>query len=315
VLRLWAASPPLTAASLLMLGALAVFLAGLALDPRVITGSPAWLKPAKFAGSTAIYMLTLAWIVSHLRAWPRLRRVVGWTTAVILVAEVGGIALQAWRGTTSHFNVATPFDVTVFALMGFGILVQTIASIAVAVVLWRTTLSDRALTWALRLGLTITILGASTGGLMTQPTGAQLAEAERTGRIQVAGAHTVGAPDGGRGLPGTGWSLEHGDLRVPHFVGLHAMQVLPALSLWFAWLGVGERRRAGLVLMAGASYATLFLILLTQALRGQSVVTPDVVTMMMLGVWAAVTGAAAVWPFRPQRRTDDIESTMNWINP
>ena len=66
-----------------------------------------------------------------------------------------------------------------------------------------------------------------TGGLMTRPTAAQLEAARAGERMTIAGAHTVGAPDGGPGLAGTGWSTEHGDLRVPHFVGLHALQVLP----------------------------------------------------------------------------------------
>ena len=88
--------------------------------------------------------------------------------------------------------------------------------------------------WALRLGMTITIVGAMTGGLMTRPTSAQLEAARAGNRMTVAGAHTVGAPDGGPGLPGTGWSLEHGDIRVAHFLGLHALQLLPLLAFAFA---------------------------------------------------------------------------------
>ena len=220
VLRdLWRTSTPLTAVGLLMLAALVPFAAGIWLDPRIVGGAPAWLKPAKFAASTAIYSLTLAWLFRYLGAWRQTRRVVGWTTAVVFVLEVAAIAMQAWRGTTSHFNVGTAFDAAVFSVMGTAIFVQTAASLAVAVALWRERFADPALGWALRLGMALTIVGASTGGLMVRPTEAQLADARAGHGMPIAGAHTVGAPDGGAGLPGTGWSVEHGDLRVPHFVG------------------------------------------------------------------------------------------------
>src|SRR6187397_2210401 len=125
---LWRASAPLTAAAVVLLGLLAVSLAGLLLDPRVITGAPAWLKPAKFAISTAIYMLTLAAIFTQLPAWSRTRRVVGWVTASVLVLEVAIIDTQAWRGTTSHFNVGTMLDAVLFAIMGLAIVVLTVTS-------------------------------------------------------------------------------------------------------------------------------------------------------------------------------------------
>jgi hypothetical protein len=291
--RLWHASPPLIAAALLMLAALAGSLAGLVLDPRLITGAPAWLKPVKFAASTTIYMATLAGIFSYLPDWPRLRRIVGWMTAGILVAEVAIIDLQAARGTTSHFNLATPFDAVLFAAMGLGILVQTISAVVVAVALWRQEFADRALGWAMRLGMIVTILGASVGGMMTRPTGAQLADARAGHRMTIAGAHTVGAPDGGAGLPGTGWSVEHGDLRVPHFVGLHAMQMLPLLALIIGRFEPAAAKRTRLVVVATASYLTLFVLLLAQALQGEPVATPSAATMMAGIVWAGGTLAAA----------------------
>src|SRR6266542_633356 len=82
--RLWKASPPLTATGMMMIAVLAGTLIGLAVDPRTITGAPAWLKPAKFAASIAIYTLTLAWIFSLIPQFARTCRVVGWTTAVTL---------------------------------------------------------------------------------------------------------------------------------------------------------------------------------------------------------------------------------------
>ena len=154
--------------------------------------------------------------------------------------------------------------------MGFAILVAWFAAFALMVALFRHTFSDEALGWALRAGMLLTVIGQATGGLMTNPTKAQL-EAARTSRITVAGAHTVGAPDGGPGLPLTGWSREHGDIRVPHFVGLHAVQVLPAVAWLLTPIGsLAIRRRA--VLAAAAAYAVLYIVLLVQALNGHPLV-------------------------------------------
>lgn len=301
IARLWRGSAPLTATSVFMLAVLVVSLVGLIVDPRIVTGAPVWLKPVKFAISTSIYMLTLAWVFTLLPEWPRTRRVVGWLTAVVMVLEVGIIDLQAWRGTTSHFNVGTVFDGVLFTIMGAAIVVQTLTSIAVAVAFWRQRFEDAALGWALRWGMVITILGAFTGGMMTRPTSAQLDEARVTGRMAISGAHTVGAPDGGPGLPGTGWSLDHGDVRVPHFLGLHAIQVLPLFALVLRRrYGEAASRRPGsteagrvrMVLVAASSYASVFVILLSQALRGQSLVRPDSVSIIALTAWAILTAVA-----------------------
>jgi hypothetical protein len=293
VSRFWKGSAPLTATGLLMLVVLMGAVIGLAVDPRMVAGAPAWLKPAKFAVSIAIYTFTLAWIFSLIPEWPRTRRIVGWTTAVTMVLEIALISLQAFRGTTSHFNVATLFDGVVFTAMGAAILVQTLSTVAVAIALWRHPFADRALGWALRLGMTMTIVGGLTGGLMTRPTSQQLDAARAGERMTVAGAHSVGGPDGGPGLPGTGWSTEHGDLRVAHFLGLHALQALPIVALVLARRRVSDLVRLRLTITAAASYMALFGILLSQALRGQPVLAPDALTIALLSVWAFVTAAGA----------------------
>lgn len=264
--RLWQNNAPLTFTGLFFAAVLLPSLAGLWLDDRIITGAPAWLKPSKFAASVAIYALTLAWIFGYLPQWTRTRRFVGLSTTIVLFIEMAIIDLQAWRGTTSHFNIGTPLDATLFGIMGAAIFFQTFSSIAVAYALWRQTFTDAALGWALRMGMTLTIVGALTGGLMTRGTPVQLERARATGVMTTFGAHTVGADDGGRGIPGTGWSTQHGDLRVPHFVGLHAVQALPL----FAWL-IGRRSarsRVRLTLAVAAVYTGVFAVTLVRALMG-----------------------------------------------
>jgi len=291
---LWKSDARLTATGVMMIVLLAATGVALMLDPRQITGAPAWLKPAKFSMSIAIYTLTLAWVFMYLRDWPRTRRVVSWVTTVTLLLEIVIIDVQAWRGTASHFNIGTLVDGILFTIMGLAIVAQTMAAIALAVALWRQHFSDRALGWALRLGMTVTIVGAMTGGLMTQPTRAQIDDARAGHRMTVAGAHTVGAPDGGPGLPGTGWSREHGDLRVAHFLGLHALQLLPLAALLFVRRGWHEVRRVRMVWAIAASYVSFFALLLWQALRGQSVTAPDETTLTGLAMWAAFS-VLAVW--------------------
>jgi hypothetical protein len=239
-----------------------------------------------------------------------MRRTVGWTTAIVFVLEVAIIDAQAWRGTTSHFNVSTVGNAVLFAIMGAAILLQTIVSVTVAVALWRQRFADRPLAWALRLGMTLTIVGALTGSLMTRPTSAQLAHAKAEGRLAVSGAHTVGGPDGGPGVPVTGWSREHGDLRVAHFVGLHAIQALALMAVWLRRWRVHESVRVRVMLAAAASYTSLFLLLLWQALRGQSVVALDPASLAGFTVWAIATIGVLCWcRFGAQR----IPCGSEWI--
>ena len=307
--KLWRSSRPLTFVGILMLAAAAASAIGILADPRVITGAPAWMKPFKFAASTAVYSLTLAWIFAWLPEWPRLRRIVGWTTAIVFVVEVALIDVQAWRGTTSHFNASTPLDMTVVIVMGAAIVLQTLMSVAVAVALWRQRFADRTLGWALRLGLTLTILGAATGGLMTRPTEAQLAQARAGGPMPIVGAHTVGGPDGGPGLPVIGWSREHGDLRIPHFIGLHAMQVLPLIAVGLRRWRRSEAARVRMLFAAAMSYAALFVLLLVQALNGVSLIAGEKTTSGLLVGWAFLSLLAvsicATWSTSPAegRRT------------
>jgi hypothetical protein len=293
--RLWRASPPLTAVGALMLVVAGASWVAMLVDPRIISGAPAWLKPFKFAISTAIYSLTLAWIFGWLSDWPRVRRVVGWTTAIVFVLEVAIIDTQAWRGTTSHFNVSTTLDAMLFFVMGGAIVLQTLVSVAVAVALWRQPFTDRPLGWALRLGMTLTIVGAFTGPLMTRPTAAQLADARARGHMMIAGAHSVGGTDGGPGVPVTGWSREYGDLRVPHFIGLHAIQALALIAVGLRRWRRPETVRVRAVLAATASYASLFLLLLWEALRGQSLVAPDATAFASIAIWVVVSALVFGW--------------------
>ncbi len=271
---IYRASPPLALATLVCLVVLAASLVGLLVDQRTITNAPAWLKPAKFGASIAVFTATLTFLVRELPQ-SRSRRISTTLIGGMLILELVLIVVQAARGTTSHFNVDTPLDRAIFSAMGIGI--GTVWAMTMWV-LWlhvRTPAADRAMALAWRTGLAIHIVGAGLAWAMVQPSAAQIESLQRGDRPLIVGSHTVGAPDGGPGLPITGWSSTNGDLRIPHFIGMHALQLLPLLVL--ALRRVRSRRddgaERGAVWTAAALSAALVLATLVQALQGHPLIT------------------------------------------
>lgn len=195
------------------------FLVGIAIDPRTVGGEPVWLKPAKFAGSLALFAGTLGWLTPHLRVSDRFVRLVSVSVAAAAVIEIAAIGGQAARGVESHFNSSTPIDQAVYLTMGAVIVVMTLL---VAWLFVRAARNGYDVHPAFGLGIT---LG---GGLFIVGT--------FEGLVMIAlNTNSVAT---GYALPMLGWTLV-GDFRIAHFVGLHALQVLPLVGYVSA---IGARR-------------------------------------------------------------------------
>jgi hypothetical protein len=297
-----AGSSWLTVTGVLMLADILISLAGLAIERTTITGAPTWMKPLKFAISTALFSFTVAWMIGQQHRFQKLAKWLGRILALALIIEIALIDMQAARHTTSHFNVGNSFDGGVFAIMGVSIAILYATTAALFILTCFNRYQDRAQGWAIRLGLLIALTGMGTGILMVLPTPEQLAAAHATGQLTHSGAHTVGAPDGGPGMPITGWSADHGDLRIAHFLGLHAMQIL-LLGLWMTrsdrtnrWTGHwSSRSQLRLVLTLAASSTIAFALVLVQALHGQPILHPDTPIIAALFAWTAVTAAGLLW--------------------
>ena len=232
----------------------ALALALLPFDQRLVTGALVWLKPLKFALSIIAFAWTLGWLLADLPG-PAERSVrrLSLGIAVSMAVEQAVIFGQAARGTTSHYNIGTALDGALFGLMGLFIMLNTAMTMWAVYLVWRYRPHGPAgYVWGTRLGLLVFLLGSVLGGFMIH-----------------LGQHTVGAPDGGPGLPGLGWSTRAGDLRTAHFLGMHALQALPLLG-WA--LSRQVPRRATALTWAGAAlYAGAVGGLLALALTGRPV--------------------------------------------
>jgi hypothetical protein len=249
------------------------FTALMAVDSRTILGRNVWTKPWKFATSIAIFTATMAWILPSLSLTERRERLVTYIIGGAMTIEIVLISTQAARGVASHFNNSTPLDSTIFAVMGVTI---TISSIAVAYVLWRIVRTPPDLTRAylrsIQVGMFVFVLASFQGWLMVSYDG-----------------HSVGVAAESAGLPLFNWKVTGGDLRIAHFIGLHALQVLPLtgyvvarsnrLSRTESLLAVGTVS----VLYGGVTLATF-----VQALLGNPFVPEGVVPVVSPALLAAL---------------------------
>ncbi|WP_437654357.1 hypothetical protein [Sorangium sp. So ce1182] len=241
--------------------ALLVLLLGLAsLDERLVLGVNAWIKPAKFAASIAVYLLTINWLIGDVALSPRGRRAVVRGTVALVSFEMIAITMQAARGVTSHFNQSSPFDGAVFALMGIAILANTALAAYLAHRFWTTRPPLPApYLWGIRLGLLVFLLACAEGAFMSQQSG-----------------HSVGVADGGPGLPIVNWSTQGGDLRAAHFFGMHGLQAIPLVGYWLSARESGSaprpRRAARWVIAFGVGYGAVALGLFLMALAGRPLI-------------------------------------------
>jgi hypothetical protein len=214
-----------------------------------VMGVNAWLKPFKFFFSTVLFVWTLAWAMQFLDNQIQVK-VYSWVAVIGLGFELLVISGQASLGKQSHFNVSTPFDAALFSAMGVVIVIVTLwTGFIVAQFFIQDSFSiSETVVWGIRLGIMLSVIFAFEGGLM--------------GSLM---QHTVGAADGGEGLPLVNWSRRYGDLRIAHFLGLHALQLIPLFSVFLA-------RNVQQVWWFAGVYFVLVSLVMIQALMGKPLI-------------------------------------------
>jgi hypothetical protein len=188
-------------------------------DARILNGVSIWEKPAKFFLSVGLHALTLAWALSLVPEAIRQFRSVRVAVLVFLGAswlELAIIVGQSVRGVGSHFNTAAPLDGMLYSIMGVGAILLTLTTGIIGFRIWqnrKTSMWAEAAGFGLMLGSVLTTIVA--GYLSSQP-----------------GGHWVGGDlTDATGLPFFHWSTTGGDLRVSHFIALHASQVVPFAAM------------------------------------------------------------------------------------
>lgn len=234
---------------LLCLGLAFLFLILAKITSTQVQGVNAWYKPFKFAFSIFSFAWAMGWYCSYLSNFNI--KPFNWAIIILLGFEVFYIAFQASKGQLSHFNISTSLYSTLYTLMGLAAALVTIYTAYVGLLFFTQSFPNlpNYYVWAIRFGILIFVIFSFEGFLM----GSRM-------------NHSVGALNENSNWFIVGWSKTVGDLRVSHFIGMHALQVLPFISFY-----VFKNTKATIII--SLLYGLLATCTLVQALQGKPIFT------------------------------------------
>ena len=224
-----------------------LFLALTKLSTTQVYNVSAWYKPFKFSFSIFLYAWTMAWYCHYLTKFNI--TLFNWSIIVLLGFEIVYIAIQAGRGQLSHFNISSPVYSVLYSLMAMAASLVAIYTAYVGFLFFTGNYQPLPgyYLWAIRLGIILFVVFSFEGFVM----GSRM-------------THTIGGPDGGTGIPLLNWSTKFGDPRIAHFIGMHALQVIPLLSYYLL-------KSTRLTIVLGLLYSLLAIYTLVQALQGKPI--------------------------------------------
>ena len=210
-----------------------------------------WIKPIKFSMSFSTFATTISVLLMVLQI-PKWQLTLARRAIAMSVAlEILSLGAQAWR--IAHPVAGHPLlDSSLAQITNSMVMVNT------AIVCWmlalfcanrvHANLVDRPTVAAIRYSIVIFLAGNGIGGYML-----------------ARGSHTVGTADGGPGLPFVNWSVIAGDLRIAHFIAIHAIQIVPLFAYVLSQMApipaVKHRRMAiaALALVVSAAVGATFI--------------------------------------------------------
>nr|WP_244310365.1 hypothetical protein [Leptospira noumeaensis] len=239
------------------------------LDSRTLLGVNVWIKPLKFTLSVGLYSLTTVWVMfTFLNDWKQQNKI-QLVLTVTSAIEIIFITLQAARGEASHFNITTTWNQIVYSVMGTSISIFWVFHLWMGYQIFRKESISQSIKESLVWGLGIAGFAMIIAFFMTSPRPDQL-ESIKQGIFQASGSHNFGIGDPGKGITFFGWSTQIGDMRVPHFFGMHVMQIFVFLAAFL----MGKRNSIqNLFLIRTIGFVLLLVnvVMVIQTLNGESV--------------------------------------------
>jgi hypothetical protein len=217
-----------------------------------VLGLNSMIKPIKFCLSIWIYQWTMAYLLFYVNNQKRVKWY-AYLSVFVMTFELSVIIGQAFLGGLSHFNQSASLGGILYGLMGVLIVWVTAATLVLTMrfIFQQTDSIPASFALSIKIGLFLFVVFSFFGGYMS-----------------VLNTHNIGGKMGDSGLPLLNWSTLYGDLRVAHFFGIHALQVIP-LAGYFITEKIQEEHKAKIyVWMIALIYFVFVSALVVQSLSG-----------------------------------------------
>ena len=220
------------------------------------SGAVSFRKPIVFGLALGLNAWSFAWIMTYL---PKRRKTSWfWLGFYLLGAylEFIPISLQPWRGEPSHFNNGDPLSAALWAIMG--IAVAGLALTVVFMTIWSFT-SLKAPSnygWAIKIGMLILLAGQGFGQWIINNAG------------DILGAPGVAVLPASVTFEDLSTYGLAGNMKLIHFLALHAIQILPVLAILTQYTDWNEAQKRNVLLLAAAGYIGLMMVVFYQVIKG-----------------------------------------------
>lgn len=238
----------------------------LMMDSRLIHDQPAALKPIKQLLGTLVFLVTLPWLHQNMRSFHN-TNCYSILISYIFIYEIIAIYSLAIFGLESHFNNAHPFFIAIRLFMFFGILyVWSIIvrySLSLRKIISQNITLDPITAWSQFYGCILFSIASISASYMFLPKYSQNLFSP------IMGGHSIGNPNNtARTL--IGWHKYIGDLRIPHFFGLHCLQYFWLISFLLLAIKWSTEKKVFLLHCLFILSLLIWLLLQLLALKGIS---------------------------------------------
>jgi hypothetical protein len=185
-------------------------------DDTLVMGKNAWQYPMKYYFSIGIFIWSMGWYLYFLNNSLQ-RKILSWAFLLTTSIQTSIVLLQSSRGVSSFYNQNTPFDKLVFGFQTANNVVFILIMVVTTYLFYfqKKNSKSQHFTWGIRMGMMIFLIGLLIGVYLMK-----------------LNSHAIGTNEKLLNQAILDKS-KHGNFKIPFFLGIHGLQIIPLLSYYF----------------------------------------------------------------------------------